>query len=462
VGGRRLNAALKIVNIGPQKGPQEAVLSTRADIAIFGGSAGGGKSYALLLEPLRHFNNARFGGVVFRRTSVQIRNEGGLWDESYSLYKQLGAHPREAFLEWTFPAGSRIKFAHLEHEKSIYDWQGSQLAFLGFDELTHFTEKMFFYMLSRVRSMSGVPGYVRATTNPDADSWVRTFIDWWIGPDGYPIPDRCGKLRWFIRRDDLIIWADSREELLEKYGADEIPMSVTFIPSKLDDNPKLLAKDPTYRAKLRALSRVDRARLEGGNWNVRVTAGMLFQREWFPVLDAIPSGWIASIRFWDRAATKPNEGNKDPDWTRGLKLLKYTDGSYVVADLKSMRDTPGQVERLVVDVASHDGRATRIMSQQDPGSAGVSESEHFIRMLSGYDVKTETMPKDKVTRCKPVSAQAEARNIRVLRAPWNEEFFKEMENFPPPPNTGHDDIVDTLSGAFNELSGASRSLLDVL
>jgi predicted phage terminase large subunit-like protein len=119
---------------------------------------------------------------------------------------------------------------------------------------------------------------------------------------------------------------------------------------------------------------------------------------------------------------------------------------------------PGEIERLVKNVASHDGYTVTIKSQQDPGSAGKSEAEHFVRMLAGYHVLTETMPHDKLTRAKPVSAQCEVGNIRVLRAPWNQEFFKELENFP---DGSHDDIVDVLSGAFNELCG-DASILDVL
>lgn len=454
-----MNAAAEIVNIGPQPGPQRLFLESAADIAIYGGAAGGGKSYALLLEPLRHFNNSRFGAVIFRRNSTQVRNEGGLWHESMALYGQLSAHPREAFLDWVFPSGMRVKFAHLEHDRSVFDWQGAQLAFLAFDELTHFSERQFFYMLSRNRSTSGVPGYVRATCNPDADSWVRKFIDWWIGEDGYPIKERSGVLRWFIRLDDTIIWADSREELLERYGASVLPKSVTFIPSKLSDNKILEAKDPSYRANLQALSRVDRLRLEGGNWNIRATAGEMFRREWFPIIDAVPAGWIRAIRFWDRAATKPHDGNKDPDWTRGLKLYQYGDGSFVAADLKSLRDTPAAVERLVKNTASHDTNYVRIVSQQDPGSAGVAEAHYFISMLGGYDVGVVTLAKDKVTRAKPASAQAEVGNIKVIRAPWNTEFFDELENFP---DGTHDDIVDVLSGALNELIGGGASLADVL
>ena len=164
------------VKIGPQPGPQTEFLSTTADIAIYGGAAGGGKSFGLLLEPLRHYENPKFGAVIFRRHAVQVRNQGGLWDESVELYKQFGGHPREAMLDWEFPTHMTVKFAHLENDSSVYDWQGSQIPLIAFDELTHFTEKQFFYMMSRNRSASGVPGYIRATTNPDADSGLESLL----------------------------------------------------------------------------------------------------------------------------------------------------------------------------------------------------------------------------------------------------------------------------------------------
>lgn len=444
--------------IGPQPGPQTAFLQTTADIAIYGGGAGSGKTFALLLEPLRHYNNSKFRAVIFRRNSTQVRNEGGLWDESTSLYRLFNAEPRESYLDWAFESGMRIKFGHLKDESTIYNWQGGQIALLGFDELTHFTMHQFFYLLSRNRSMSGIPGYVRATCNPDADSWVRDFLDWWIDKEsGYPISERSGVLRWFIRQDDLLLWGDSREELIQKYGHDELPKSVTFIPALISDNKILMEKDPSYLANLKSLSRVDRLRLEKGNWNVRASAGMLFQREWFQIMDTIPGGWITCIRFWDRAATKPHEENKDPDWTRGLKVYRYPNNMFLVADLKSLRDSPGQVEQLIKNVATHDSPTVRIMSQQDPGSAGVGEADNFKRMLAGFDVRTIVMTKDKITRAKPVSAQAEAGNIKVLRAPWNDEFFNELENFPV---GKHDDIVDCLSGAFNDLC-TGNSIMDV-
>lgn len=458
-----MSAAEKLT-FQPQAGPQMAFLSTDADIAFYGGAAGGGKTYGLLLDPLRHYRNAKFGGVIFRRTSVQVRNEGGLWDESMTLYTPFGAKPREAFLTWNFPSKMSLSFAHLEHEKDVFNWQGAQVPWLGFDEVTHFSDKQFFYMLSRNRSTSGVKPRVRATCNPDPDSWVRKFIDWWIGPDGYAIPSRSGVLRWFIRLDDQFLWADTKEEIHQEYGfGPEIqPKSVTFIPSKLQDNKILMEKDPGYLANLLAQNRVDRMRLLEGNWNVRAQAGMLFQRQWFPVVDAIPSGFVRSVRFWDRAATKPNEKNNDPDWTRGIKIYKYPNGTFCLGDLKSLRDTPGNVEKLISNVASQDGFATEIVSQQDPGSAGVAEAEYFTRMLGGYVVRTRIYNQDKVTRAKPASAQAEAGNIMVLRAPWNDELFHELESFSDNEDDyKHDDIVDVLSGGINELTGG-RSLADVI
>ncbi len=448
------------MQIKPQLGPQTKFLTSPADIALYGGSAGGGKSFGLLLEPLYQLNNPLFGAVIFRRNSTQVRNQGGLWDESFTLYMPLHGHPREAFLEWEFPKGLRVKFAHLENEKTVYDWQGAQIPLIGFDELTHFTEKQFWYMLSRNRSVSGVPGRVRATCNPDCDSWVRQLVDWWIGPDGFPIPERSGILRWFVRIDDTITWADTREELIEKYGEESLPKSFTFIPAKLSDNRILMEKDPSYAANLRALSRVERMRLLDGNWNVRPSAGMYFQRGWFETIDAVLPRRVKTVRYWDRAATKVSESNKDPDWTVGLKMSKLSTGVWVVEHIARVRETPLNVERFVKNTAIQDGPTVTICVEQDPGSAGVADADNYVRLLAGFNIRVRKPTKDKLTRALPVSAQSEANNVKILRGPWNEAFFTEVENFDGE-GTGHDDQVDAFSGAFNELCEAP-SMFDTI
>lgn len=276
---------MTVLEVRPNPGPQEHAAQSRADILIFGGQAGGGKTFLLVAEAARHILNPQYRAAIFRRTYPQIKGEGGIWDEACQLYPMMGGKMREGSVDVTFPSGASIAFRHLQHEKTKFEYQGHQIAFLGFDELTHFSETQFFYMLSRNRTTCGVKPYCRATCNPDAGSWVADFIAWWIDQDtGFPIPERSGVLRYFVRENvdgeyDLH-WADTAEELVERfpdYDASEI-MSVTFIPSKLSDNPKLLEKDPGYRARLKAQPEVERKRLEEGNW--LASEGALIPPEW--------------------------------------------------------------------------------------------------------------------------------------------------------------------------------------
>src|SRR3990167_8668207 len=131
--------------IKPHPGPQEMVLSTPADISVFGGQVGGGKAWSLLVEPWRHIHVKGFGGVIFRRTSPEITNEGALWDESMSLYPHVGGVPKLGTLDWSFPAGTNVGFRHLQHEPDKLSWQGAQICYMGFDELTHFLGSQFWY-----------------------------------------------------------------------------------------------------------------------------------------------------------------------------------------------------------------------------------------------------------------------------------------------------------------------------
>ena len=175
---------LSTATISAQPGPQTEFLRTPADICIYGGAAGGGKTVGLILEPLRHVGRvANFTAVFFRRTTPQITNPGALWDETLNFYPRLGGTPHLGAREWRWSRGGKIKFSHLQFDTTVYDWQGAQIALICFDELTHFTAHQFFYMVSRNRSTCGVRPYIRATCNPDADSWVADFLAWWINPE---------------------------------------------------------------------------------------------------------------------------------------------------------------------------------------------------------------------------------------------------------------------------------------
>lgn len=448
--------------------PQRIFRETEADIAIYGGSAGSGKSHALLTEPLKNVSAADFAAVVFRRTTKQIKNPGGLWDEASKMYMPLGASPNLSDLKFTFPGGGKLQFSHLEHETNKYDWQGAQVPLLCFDELTHFSQATFFYLLSRNRSMWAGKKRVRCTCNPDADSWVAEFISWWIDQDtGIPIDDRSGKLRWFVRLNDKMLWADTREELFRKYRnpnladdhVDQIqPKSVTFVKATIFDNQWLLRNDPGYLASLKALPAVEQARLLGGNWKIRPAAGLYFKREWCPVVDVVPSG-CEEVRYWDLAATEKTETN-DPDWTVGVKLLRHPASKhFYVCDARRMRETPFAVETAIKNVASGDGVACRIGLPQDPGQAGKSQAKNFVRELAGYLVTTRSERGDKITRFGPFSAQCQGGNVSFVRGHWNEDVFTSLEGFPM---AAHDDDADALSGAFGMYVDSTNGFLEFM
>jgi predicted phage terminase large subunit-like protein len=436
-----------MLEIRPHSGPQNAFLASTADIALFGGAAGGGKTHALLLEALRHVTtNDKFSAVYFRRTTTQIKNPGGLWDQSMRLYPLVGGLPNYT-LEWRWKEGGKVKFAHLEHETTKLDWHGAELPLILFDELTTFTATQFWYLLSRNRSMSGVKGYVRASCNPDADSWVAELIEWWIDQStGLPIPERSGVLRWFVRQDDRLEWGDSEQEMLERYPGSR-PKSLTFIAAKLSDNPTLEASDPGYRANLMAMQLVERARLLDGNWKIRPSAGLYFQRHWCPIIDVAPVGMTIK-RGWDLAGTAKTDTN-NPDWTCSTKMGRTYDGRYIVLDHRWLRANPGEVKRFLRNVASEDGPKVHIQLPQEPAQAGKAQAADFVAHLSGFVVRTAVETGEKTTRFSPFSAQCEAGNVSILRGPWNERYLSELEAFPDAP---HDDCADATSTVFRALS----------
>ena len=458
--------------IRPQAGPQTQFLSSNADIVVYGGAAGGGKTWGLLLDPLRHKDNSAFSAVFFRRTFPQVTNPGGMWDESEKLYPLVGAKGTRGSLFWRFPSGATFRFAHLQREDSKYDWQGAQVPFLGFDELTHFTESQFFYLLSRNRSMCGVVPYVRATTNPDADSWVANFIEWWIDDNtGYPLPDRAGIVRYFSRDGDRVIWGDHRGEVLDKAPhlrrmAEEYNMpirslvkSFTFIPAKVYDNKELLRVNPEYLANLLALDLVEQERLLGGNWKIRPASGKLFNRGWYPIVDAIPQGGEV-CRFWDFAATTQELAGDDPDYTAGVRM-RLLDGAYYVEDVICERMGPAESEQVYVQTAWQDAReakrtgaAYKVRFELEPGSAALRDAQRMIQALAGLDVAAVSPEGDKIQRAKPLAAQSLAGNVFVLSAEWTEAWLKHMHH---QPDLDHDDMMDASSGAFNSLTNGDEA-----
>jgi len=448
------------VRIRPQP-KQLQFLSNRADIVIGGGSAGGGKTWSLLLEPLRHRNVKGFSAVIFRRTYKQVTMPGGMWDESMGLYPHVHGKPNKNSMEWIFPSGAKVAFAYMDSESDKLVYQGAQIPLIEYDQLEDASEGQFFFMLSRNRSMCGVAPYVRATVNPDPDSWLAKFLSWWIDQDtGYAIEERSGVLRWFVRLGDDLDWAGSREELVARNGPDSMPKSVSFVPSTVYDNPALLKANPQYLANLKALPFVEMERLLKGNWKVRPSAGKVFNRDNFRIVEweDVPQGGI-ECRFWDFAATEKKSAKHDPDFTAGTKLLFATDGHCYVLDCVARQLNPPDVDALFYSTTRQDredaqGAGSRYMVrwEEEPGSAGKIGSWRMSERLLGYDFGgIPPRGGDKLQRwmaCGFVAA-CQAGRVRLVRGGWNEAFLNNLHN---QMEAAHNDVPDSASGAFLCLS----------
>jgi predicted phage terminase large subunit-like protein len=353
-----------------------------------------------------------------------------------------GAEYNEGKKVWRFPSGACIYFGHLEHEKDKYAYQSAEFSYLAFDELTHFTETQYTYLLSRARSSRGLPVFVRSATNPGGDghAWVMRRWAPWLDPscDVYAEPSEP---LYYVNTDDGERYVD---------GPQSNALSRVFVPARVTDNPYLLGADPTYVERLRGLDPLTRAQLLDGNWLAQAAAGVLFKKAWFTVVAEIPAGEhiVARSRYWDRAATSEDEATKhgrDADYSVGLRIARSRSDIYYVEDVVRFRGRPHEVMARVQLTASIDGKRTAIGIEQDPGSAGVFEADAYVRALAGFNIRKVRPTGDKITRAKPVSAQCEAKRVVLVRGAWNAPFLAELEAFP---DGAHDDQVDALSGAF--------------
>lgn len=445
-------AVAQSARVGPQPGSQERFLASTADIVFYGGEAGSSKTAGLVLEGLRCHDIPRSGGILFRRTSPQLEGPGSLWELMREWYPHLGARLTESpVFKAVFPSGATVQLGHLQYETTKHAHQGKGYSFIGFDELTHFTEGQFWYLYSRCRSTSGVKSYIRATMNPDPDSWVKGMIAWYLDDNGeYARPERSGVIRYFYRIGETLHWADTADELRARFPEQDVPpTSFTFILGRLADNKILMQIDPGYRARLMSLPMVERERLlgkgQGGNWRIRPAAGLYFRRGWFNLITTLPTDIVQVVRAWDKAATQPTAENPDPAWTRGVKMAVTKSGRFIVMHLESLRGSPEKVLATMQRIAKQDGREVKVLVWQDPAQAGKVDMTFTKSALVGYHVESEVAREDKLVYAGPFSTQVEAGNVDVLVGAWNEEFFAELEGFP---DGRHKDITDACSRAF--------------
>lgn len=477
------------IEIRPQPGPQEMFMATPADVAIIGGGAGGGKSYALLLEPMRHVHVKKFGCVILRRKFTQITQQGGLWDKCADIYPLLGGKPLQSpTLHYEWPSGAKVTFGQMQYTKDRLNYDGAEVDLFEFDELQQFERLQFFYIMSRNRSMTGVQPYIRASCNPMPGSWLKDFLSWWIDPvTGFAIDERSGVVRWVAIINNQEHWADTKEELVATHGKDCLPKSVTFIKSLLDDNPKMLEKNPGYKGSLNMMPQHERDRLLLGNWNAYPESGLYFKRDWFPIIvgmdadgnpryasenegssrrppwapesiiEALTKQGTQWVRYWDRAGTPKTASNPNPDWTAGALLGKQKNGRFVIGDVVRFRGSHYVVENTIKSTAAKDGKRVKIGLEREPNASGKMAAEYLVSKLAGYNVTAFGKTTSKEEDWTGLSSQAGAGNVDIVCAPWNRDLFDELEALPR--KDAHDDQADACAGAFGMLVSGTRYTL---
>jgi len=455
-----------VVTLTPQEGPQWTFHGTDSDVLFYGGAAGGGKSWSLLYDPLLFIDkDPKFGATIFRRLSRQITDEGALWDESMDLYPLFGGRPNVQKLRWTFPNGSRIGFAHLKDEKTKLEYHGSQIGYMGFDELQQISTSQFFYLLHRNRTRSSIPAQCRAGMNADADSWIAEFIQWWWDKEtGLAIPERSGVVRYFIRFDNKTHWSDDRQSLVDEFAkhlppqqAENLrPYSFSFIPSDVYDNPAMLTLNPGYLTRLLSLQPWERERLLDGNWKVRPGAGKFFNRGWFTIIPKAPVGGRL-FRFWDFAATaadwRTTTKKPDPSYTASI-LLRELGGRWYIEDAINVRLGPGDVDELFFQVNNRDQQYARQTNatlttkwELEPASASRREAYRLLVKLqaTGQDASPVPPEGDKLMRARPFAIAAQAGLVDVVQGPWNNEYLSSLHQIQ---DSTHWDLMDASSGAY--------------
>ena len=222
----------------PNEGPQTSFLAAPEKDVLYGGAAGGGKSFAMLIDPLRNCHRKAHRALILRRSMPELRE---LIDKSREIYPNAfpGAKFREVEKVWNFPSGAKIEFGFLEKDADVYRYQGQAYSWIGFDEITHLpTEFGWNYLASRLR-----------TTDPELQTYLRCTAN----------PGGVGS-HWVKKR-----YVEANEPNKSFIGTDGLTRK--FIPAKLSDNP-YLAHDGVYETMLKSLPATQRKQLLEGNWDV--------------------------------------------------------------------------------------------------------------------------------------------------------------------------------------------------
>lgn len=461
------------------------MLTSTANIVVYGGSMGAGKTYNGLLKHLKWADNPHYRGLVIRKNSSTIMKSGFLFDEAKGIYTNFDPAVKVKYKaqKFEFPSGAEIVFTHCATDDDAEGFKGGQFSFIMCDESTELQLNHVLRLYSRIRSKAGIPPQMLLTCNPSPDSFLRQWVDWYLLPEGHehagrPDPEKDGKIRWFVRVGDDMCWGDSREELVEKYGESHLsldddeqikPISFQFLPATIYDNPPLIKLNPNYLANLKSLPSVQKERDLYGNWNIRESTAELFKREWCPIVHSDSGLDIVKIcRAYDLASTLPSQTNSSPDYTASVKMAKLRSGDYIILDVKRHRIRVGDWLDFILAQAEEDGHHVDIILPEDPNAAAKAGLQQvLLRPINeaGFYATSKKTNRSKLDRFRPFAGAAQSGVIQILNNCgsdlWNNIkndnsfWLKELEAFTGERKrgeSGHDDVVDVCSDTFMYLA----------
>lgn len=448
--------------LAPASIPQEQFLASDSAITLYSGSAGAGKTFAIIISLVKYALRKNSTIAVFRRTSTQLRQNGGIWQETCQVFKRMFGKEviiRNRDLEIYLPAtNSTIKMSHLQHLSDVSNHLGAQYSYIVFDEATLFPfEEMILPLMGRLRSANTdyVPRMAWCT-NPMYNHGIYHWIkDFYLDEYGVPLDERSNVERYFVMENNKPIWFDKREDAEAIYGTgtDSGIQSFRAIKAHVSQNIPLLKANPQYISNLKALPDIKRRIFYDGSWTAREEESGLFHRSWVKMVDSPNARARKRVFAFDMASQPISSASPNPDWTRGILVSKDEDGVYTVEDVVSLRDRPHVVRQLILDTA-FDNPSAIISIPCDPGQAGAAYSNSIKKDLAekGFNCRTVRPSKSKRTRFLPFSSIAEAGFVQVVRADWNEEFFNELEEFTGLKRGERDDMVDSASDAIYVLN----------
>lgn len=277
----------------PHEGFQQAFVRTNVSVCFGGGILGGGKTFGAVLATAEPSLDPNWRGLFLRNNLDDAKSAGGLLDtfkEAYgdSIQIRTADMPRVVF-----PSGAYVDVTHVADqsvETILRRFKGRQYDMIYFDELSSFSWDCFKTILSRNRGKSAYAGKCIATTNPERESWIRPFIDWYIDSEGFVMEERSGVVRYFymIGADVKdVVWSDTPEGVYEQCKSDidkkldkvygfmqgrdkwrSMIKSFTFYLGKLSENKEMLEANPDYVGSIAMSGGAEADKLLMGNWNV--------------------------------------------------------------------------------------------------------------------------------------------------------------------------------------------------